>query len=136
MIDSMNAEIALGTISNVSEAVQWIGYTYLFVRMRRNPFYYGMPHDVTADDPQLGNKRHQLVTLAAKKLTDAKMVVFDESSGKFTITDLGRIAAKYCAYLSPARPPSLLLTRSCPTPSRQTSGWRALSSSTSSSDPR
>jgi antiviral helicase SLH1 len=97
MIDSMNAEIALGTIATVSEAVQWMGYTYLFVRMRRNPFYYGMPHDVTADDPQLGNKRHQLVTLAAKRLTDAKMVAFDEVSGKLTITDLGRIAAKYCA---------------------------------------
>lgn len=97
MIDSMNAEIALGTIATVSEAVQWMGYTYLFVRMRRNPFYYGMPHDVTADDPQLGNKRHQLVILAAKKLTEAKMVAFDEVTGKLTITDLGRIAAKYCA---------------------------------------
>lgn len=30
MIDSMNAEIALGTITNVNEAVQWMGYTYLF----------------------------------------------------------------------------------------------------------
>jgi antiviral helicase SLH1 len=38
MIDSMNAEIALGTITNVSEAVQWMGYTYLFVRMKKNPF--------------------------------------------------------------------------------------------------
>jgi hypothetical protein len=30
MIDSMNAEIALGTITNANEAVQWMGYTYLF----------------------------------------------------------------------------------------------------------
>lgn len=41
MIDSLNAEIALGTVSNVEDGVQWIGYTYLFVRMRRNPFAYG-----------------------------------------------------------------------------------------------
>ncbi|CDZ98858.1 sec63-domain-containing protein [Phaffia rhodozyma] len=95
MIDSMNAEIALGTITDVGEAVQWMGYTYLFVRMKRNPFNYGMPHDVTADDPQLGNKRHQLVQLAAKKLVEAKMIEFDETSGKMSVTDLGRIAAKY-----------------------------------------
>ena len=30
MIDSLNAEIALGTIANVQEAIQWLGYTYLF----------------------------------------------------------------------------------------------------------
>lgn len=30
MVDSLNAEIALGTITNVPEAIQWLGYTYLF----------------------------------------------------------------------------------------------------------
>jgi hypothetical protein len=30
MIDSLNAEVALGTIANVPEAIQWLGYTYLF----------------------------------------------------------------------------------------------------------
>ena len=41
MVDALNAEISLGTVSNITEGVQWIGYTYLFVRMRRNPFVYG-----------------------------------------------------------------------------------------------
>jgi len=57
MVDSLNAEISLGTIANVPEAIQWLGYTYLFgecyhsylttrlpcltVRMRREPFVYG-----------------------------------------------------------------------------------------------
>ena len=30
MIDSLNAEVSLGTIANVQEAIQWLGYTYLF----------------------------------------------------------------------------------------------------------
>lgn len=30
MVDSLNAEISLGTIANVPEAIQWLGYTYLF----------------------------------------------------------------------------------------------------------
>lgn len=41
MIDALNAEIALGTVANVDDAVRWLGYTYLFVRMRKNPFQYG-----------------------------------------------------------------------------------------------
>lgn len=41
MIDSLNAEVALGTVSSLTEGIEWIGYTYLFVRMRRNPFLYG-----------------------------------------------------------------------------------------------
>ena len=41
MIDSLNAEIALGTVANINDAVQWLGFTYLFVRMKKNPFVYG-----------------------------------------------------------------------------------------------
>ncbi|KAG6911722.1 hypothetical protein DXG01_007972 [Tephrocybe rancida] len=95
LIDSLNAEIALGTVANVSDAVRWLGYTYLFVRMRKNPFIYGIARDATGDDPQLGTKRLELATIAGKKLADARMVAFDQATGAFTIMDLGRIAAKY-----------------------------------------
>ena len=112
MVDALNAEVSLGTVSNIKEAIQWIGYTYLFVRMRRNPFAYGlfllslrvflanqfaigMSHDEPAEDPQLGNKRNLLVRAAAQKLADARMIHYNESTGALIITDLGRIAAKY-----------------------------------------
>jgi len=35
-------KVTLGTISNVDEAVQWLSYTYLFVRMKINPQCYGI----------------------------------------------------------------------------------------------
>ena len=41
MVDALNAEIALGTVANVHDAVQWLSYTYLFVRMKKSPFQYG-----------------------------------------------------------------------------------------------
>jgi antiviral helicase SLH1 len=41
MVDALNAEISLGTVANINDAVQWLGFTYLYVRMRKNPFYYG-----------------------------------------------------------------------------------------------
>ncbi|KAH8106105.1 Sec63-domain-containing protein [Cristinia sonorae] len=95
MIDALNAEIALGTVANVHDAVQWVGYTYLYVRMRKNPFQYGMTREQVAEDPHLGAKRTQLVQEAANKLVEARMIAFDRYAGTFTITDLGRIAAKY-----------------------------------------
>lgn len=42
LADQMSAEIVLGTISNVKEAVNWLAYTYLYVRMLRNPALYGI----------------------------------------------------------------------------------------------
>ncbi|KAI0774394.1 Sec63-domain-containing protein [Fomes fomentarius] len=95
MIDALNAEIALGTVANVHDAVQWLGYTYLFVRMRKNPLQYGMGWEEAADDPQLGAKRSQLITSAALQLAEARMIAFDRNTGSLVITDLGRIAAKY-----------------------------------------
>ena len=31
MVDNLNAEISLGTVSNVEEAVTWLSYTYLYI---------------------------------------------------------------------------------------------------------
>ncbi|KAJ7742479.1 Sec63-domain-containing protein [Mycena maculata] len=95
MIDSLNAEISLGTVANTRDGVRWLGYTYLFVRMRKNPFIYGISRNATGDDPQLGSKRNELITTAAQKLSDAGMIIFDRVRGDLTVTDLGRIAAKY-----------------------------------------
>ncbi|KAI0775993.1 Sec63-domain-containing protein [Trametes elegans] len=95
MIDSLNAEVALGTVANVHDAVQWLGYTYLFVRMRKNPFQYGLAWDEVAEDPYLGAKRNQLITSAALQLAEARMVAFDRQTGSLFCTDFGRIAAKY-----------------------------------------
>lgn len=95
MVDSLNAEIALGTVTNESEAIQWIGYTYLFVRLRKNPHVYGISYDEIIDDPQLGHKRSELVQSKATQLASARMILYDRDKKTFTITDLGRIAAKY-----------------------------------------
>jgi len=55
----------------------------------------GMPHDELKDDPQLGNKRNELVTQSARHLATARMARYDEHTNAFVISDLGRIAAKY-----------------------------------------
>jgi antiviral helicase SLH1 len=113
MNDALNAEISLGTVSSVNDAVKWLGYTYLFVRARKNPMAYGMTFPViwllqglsqfppgmllrdVAEDPGLGAKRIQLVTNAVHRLAEARMVNWNRSTGGLQVTDLGKIAAKY-----------------------------------------
>ncbi|KAM5125354.1 uncharacterized protein ACOB7L_007376 [Callospermophilus lateralis] len=46
-------EIALGTVTNMEEAVKWISYTYLCVRMRANPLVYGISYKAYQIDPTL-----------------------------------------------------------------------------------
>lgn len=71
------------------------GSSFASQRTRRPLTPTGMPHDELKDDPQLGNKRNQLIVQAARQLSSAKMIRFDEISNSFIISDLGRIAAKY-----------------------------------------
>lgn len=42
MKDNLNAEVVLGTVTNVKEACAWLGYTYLSIRMKLNPLAYGI----------------------------------------------------------------------------------------------
>lgn len=43
--DNLNAEVVLGTVTNVKEACAWLGYTYLSIRMKLNPLAYGIGWD-------------------------------------------------------------------------------------------
>lgn len=40
--DQLNAEIVLGTVNNIKDGVNWLGYTYFFIRMLKNPKYYSI----------------------------------------------------------------------------------------------
>ena len=76
----MCAEIVLGTISNTKEAVNWLSYTYLFVRMLRNPELYGIS-EVDKNDPMMVGRRHELVHAAATLLSRSNMVRYDKLAG-------------------------------------------------------
>lgn len=93
--DNLNAEIALGTVASVEEAVKWLSYTYLYVRMRCNPLVYGIEYRELQDDPSLENYRKRLIEEAAELLDKIKMIRFDKSNGTLHSTDLGRTASHY-----------------------------------------
>uniref|UniRef100_A0A8C6KGY8 Activating signal cointegrator 1 complex subunit 3 n=1 Tax=Nothobranchius furzeri TaxID=105023 RepID=A0A8C6KGY8_NOTFU len=95
LCDNLNAEIALGTVTNVEEAVRWLSYTYLYVRMRANPLVYGINHRALQTDPGLELYRKELVVESARKLDKARMIRFEERTGYFASTDLGRTASHF-----------------------------------------
>ena len=88
-------EAPVGTVTNVKEAVAWLGYTYLHVRMTKNPLAYGVPWEEVAADPELLSRRRALVTDAARELERSRMARFDERSGNMYVTDLGRVASHF-----------------------------------------
>ncbi|KDP36726.1 hypothetical protein JCGZ_08017 [Jatropha curcas] len=95
LADQLNAEIVLGTVQNAREACNWLGYTYLYVRMLRNPTLYGLAPDVLTRDITLEERRADLIHSAATILEKNNLVKYDRKSGYFQVTDLGRIASYY-----------------------------------------
>jgi activating signal cointegrator complex subunit 3 len=95
MTDNLNAEVSLGSVTNMEEAIMWLSYSYLYVRMRKNPQCYGIKYQELREDPTLLKKRREIITDAAKRLDKAKMIRFDENNEYMFPTDLGRTASHF-----------------------------------------
>lgn len=95
LADNLNAEVTLGTITSVDEAIEWLSYTYLYVRMRINPQIYGMNYADVMEDPTLERRRKELIHDAAMRLDKAKMVRYNVRTGDLNVTDLGRTASHF-----------------------------------------
>lgn len=95
MPDLLNSEIVLGNIQNVKDAVNWLGYTYLYIRMLRNPTLYSISYDQLKEDPSLEQHRTNLIYTAASILDKCNLIKFDRKSGNIQSTELGRIASHY-----------------------------------------
>ena len=95
LVDNLNAEIALGTVTSIPEAVKWISYSYLFVRMKRNPMAYGIEWSEYDNDRMLVQRRRKLATDAARTLQQSQMIIFNETAEELRSKDIGRIASQY-----------------------------------------
>jgi len=91
--DHLNAEITLGNVQTVKEAANHLGYTYLYVRMLRNPSLYGVKDPDS--DQYLEQFRLDLVHSAAATLDKHNMVKYDRKAGSLQATTLGRVASHY-----------------------------------------
>ncbi|TGZ69988.1 hypothetical protein CRM22_003424 [Opisthorchis felineus] len=95
LADLLNAEVVLGTVSSIREAVTWLGYTYLYIRMLRNPSLYGVPEGSEKSDPWLEQYRRDIIHTAAVELDRCQLIRYDRRIGSLQSTELGRIASHY-----------------------------------------
>ncbi|KNC55280.1 U5 small nuclear ribonucleoprotein helicase [Thecamonas trahens ATCC 50062] len=92
--DLLNAELVLGSLTCRDDAVEWLGYTYLFVRLLQS-----MPNE-RESDASLEAYRTDLAHSALCELHDLGLVRYDARSGSVALTPLARIAAHF--YVTPA----------------------------------
>lgn len=90
LVDTMNGEIVLGTIRSRDDAVEWLGYTYLYIRMLKSPGLYLVGSD---SDETLYGRRLDLVHSALTMLRQYGLIEYDGEL--VTSTELGKIASHF-----------------------------------------
>ena len=128
--DMMNAEILLGTVQTVQDAAHWLGYTYLYIRMLRNPTLYEIPVEAREEDPKLEQWRANLVHPAAVQLKRSHLIKYNKKAGKFQTTKLQAPSSRAPSWAG--SPSTSSLTRPC-TRTTRCQSWARRSTSTSTS---
>lgn len=92
--DLLNAEIVSGSITSLNDAAEWLGYSYMYIRMLKNPELYGIDPNEFSNDKTLLNWRTRLASAGLSTLEKNDLLKFDRKSGTILPTNLGRI----CSY--------------------------------------
>ena len=95
--DHLNAEIVLGSVQNIKEAMEWLSYTFLYIRMLQNPALYGIhnPEKTLENDSTLKQRRLDLAHTAACILEKCQLLRYDRRSGALQPAVLGKISSQY-----------------------------------------
>ncbi|RUS28853.1 Sec63 Brl domain-containing protein [Jimgerdemannia flammicorona] len=97
LVEHLNAEICLGTISDVQRAIEWLKSTFLYVRIKENPLYYKLdqdnPHAHSADKKLEGICVKDLALLDKHGMVVMKKA--DENKSSLEPTECGKAMARY-----------------------------------------
>ena len=106
MCETMNAEISIGTINSLSDAVGFLRWTFYARRLKMNPTYYGA---TSSEDDDIESFLLTVVQDSTKKLEENGCINIDKSAGtdaSISTTPLGRAASNF--YLNHATPKQML----------------------------
>lgn len=90
LIDHLNAEIGLGTISDACSARRWLTGTFLYVRMKRNPDHYRLEGHVGGRD--LDERLDHFCKMGIEELQEHRLVTEDS---RLKATVFGEAMARY-----------------------------------------
>lgn len=88
--EALLAEVVLGNICNMQEALDFIKSTFYYVRMCKNPLYYGIKNPSNREVMLFNEVRDVLV-----ELNYLRLIRFDEMNSIIEPTQLGRITSHY-----------------------------------------
>ncbi|XP_037537228.1 probable ATP-dependent DNA helicase HFM1 [Nematolebias whitei] len=93
LVEHLNAEIVLQTISNVNMALDWIRSTFLYIRALKNPTHYGFSADL--DRCGIEAKLQELCLKNLNALSSIDLISMDEDVN-IKPTEAGRLMARFC----------------------------------------
>uniref|UniRef100_A0A3Q3LBA5 Probable ATP-dependent DNA helicase HFM1 n=1 Tax=Mastacembelus armatus TaxID=205130 RepID=A0A3Q3LBA5_9TELE len=93
LVEHLNAEIVLQTISDVNMALDWIRSTYLYIRALKNPTHYGF--SAKLDRCGIEAKLQELCLKNLNSLSSVGLIDMDEDIN-IKPTEAGRLMARYC----------------------------------------
>ncbi|XP_004402594.1 PREDICTED: probable ATP-dependent DNA helicase HFM1 [Odobenus rosmarus divergens] len=92
LIEHLNAEIVLHTITDVNIALEWIRSTLLYIRALKNPSHYGFASGLNKDGIEA--KLQELCLKNLNDLSSLDLITMDEDVN-FKPTEAGRLMAWY-----------------------------------------
>ncbi|NWV31030.1 HFM1 helicase, partial [Grantiella picta] len=92
LVEHLNAEIVLHTVTDVSVALEWIRSTFLYIRALKNPTHYGFSSGL--DKIGIEAKLQELCLKNLNDLSSFDLIRMDEANN-FKPTETGRLMAWY-----------------------------------------
>uniref|UniRef100_A0A8C1F3D8 DNA 3'-5' helicase n=1 Tax=Cyprinus carpio carpio TaxID=630221 RepID=A0A8C1F3D8_CYPCA len=93
LVEHLNAEIVLHTISDVNMALDWIRSTFLCIRALKNPKHYGFSPEL--DKCGIETKLQELCLKNLNSLASFNLITMDEDIN-IKPTETGKLMARYC----------------------------------------
>ncbi|XP_063284129.1 probable ATP-dependent DNA helicase HFM1 [Pelobates fuscus] len=92
LVEHLNAEITLHTITDVNIALEWIRSTFLYIRALKNPSHYGFSKGL--DKMGIEAKLQELCLKNLNDLSSVGLITMDEEIN-FKPTETGKLMASY-----------------------------------------
>ena len=105
LIEHLNVEIVLNTITNINEAIRWLKSTFLYARILKNPKYYSINISLPTNslNTNFESRIDQYLNELSKKNLQALMDVnlieecdLENSKSQLKATQNGHLMARYC----------------------------------------
>ncbi|RWS23564.1 putative ATP-dependent DNA helicase HFM1-like protein [Leptotrombidium deliense] len=97
LVEHLNAEIVLGTITDIPVAVDWIRSTFLYIRVLANNTDYGI--DASLNKKEVESKLQEWCTKELNGLKKSGMITMNADCCEIRATEIGRVMARYCVSL-------------------------------------